>query len=181
MCNTRSLRRPADYTDRTKMERGLMGRNAEVPYPTSSPRGGVIYNLPYFYSRIYKHPSGCWLWRGSIAHGYGRISWSTTKHYYAHRWLYWLTTGEDPEVLHHKETCIGMHCCNPAHLTPTTRVLHGIMHQREDPAWCPKGHPFSPRSRGSGPGCRTCWNARQRAIAQERRHRAAKASPQLGP
>lgn len=104
-------------------------------------------------------PDACWLWKGSVNGGYGRLSMGWKRMVYAHRFAYFIETGIDPGALEVLHRCDQMLCCNPAHLFLGTqkdnmhdasikgRMKWGPNHlRRTDPsiirrgedAWCAK-------------------------------------------
>lgn len=64
-------------------------------------------------------PSGCWLWTGSTANGYGqaRVGGKTVR---AHRASYELLVGPIPEGLTLDHLCHVKNCVRPEHLEPVT-------------------------------------------------------------
>jgi hypothetical protein len=73
--------------------------------------------------------TGCWLWTGVIANGYGKINVGTKRtaagvvvgvRDYAHRVSYELHKGPIPAGLHIDHVCCVTACVNPAHLEPVT-------------------------------------------------------------
>jgi HNH endonuclease len=75
-----------------------------------------------FWSRVDKRgKNDCWLFKGASTNaGYGRFQpgRAKTKHWSAHRYAFYLATGETPPVVMH--TCDVRMCCNPAHLKAGT-------------------------------------------------------------
>lgn len=66
--------------------------------------------------------SECWEWQaGGQPSGYGQFSVGGLpfKSGLAHRWAYWLTHGEAPNVVSH--TCNNPPCVNPTHLSNGTQ------------------------------------------------------------
>ena len=126
-------------------------------------------------SRVTIDPeSGCWIWGGALAGGYGLIS-VEGRLQYTHRLSYEHHVGPIPEgaVIDHVKTrgCISTACCNFEHLEPVKQKenVHrgGLVSSRTH---CPHGHEFTAQNTmkgSSGRRCRTCWNE------WRRRHRAA--------
>jgi hypothetical protein len=110
-------------------------------------------------------PDGCWPWmRGTDAYGYGSlmVDGKTTK---AHRYSYWLMTGQMPDTLDH--LCRNRLCVNPAHLEPTSRgenVLRGTGFAAANAAktTCPNGHQYDYAEPGGSRRCKACRNAKRR-------------------
>lgn len=115
--------------------------------------------------------TGCWLWPGSTAEGYGtiRVEGRTLK---VHRVVYEQLVGPIPpglELDHVRERgCIHRHCCHPDHLEPVTHRVNvlrgdGMAAQRARRTHCPRGHEYNEtntyRSK-HGRECRACWAVR---------------------
>lgn len=106
----------------------------------------------------------CWIWRGSIADGYG-VFLINGKQMMAHRASYQLFVGPIPEGLRLGHTCYKKRCVNPEHLIPlTTRetLLRGktIAARNAAKTHCRKGHEFTTentyKNKAGGRMCRTC-------------------------
>lgn len=141
-----------------------------------------ITNLPErIQSKVMPSPSGCWLWSGCIADGYGKAYWNGTSAC-AHRVTYELLVGEIPDGLQIDHLCRVRSCVNPAHLEAVTHAENvrrgdtGKETGRQNlakPA-CPQGHPYSGDNLYVNPGtghrhCKACrrdyrarYNARQK-------------------
>lgn len=113
--------------------------------------------------------SGCWLWTGALAQGYGRIriggrkGWSVPTHQVA----YVCEVGPIPDGLQIDHLCRTKCCANPAHMEPVTmreNVRRSPFHQSKR-THCPKGHPYDDTNTyvRTGPkkqrGCRACRTA----------------------
>lgn len=84
------------------------------------PKGQPKYQRPLFIKRFWARvriagPDDCWLWMGSMSHGYGALRFKT-KQWLAHRFAYEIVHGEGSaigfDVLH---TCDTPLCCNDRH------------------------------------------------------------------
>lgn len=83
------------------------------------------------WSRVIKHPGGCWEWQGNLNHdGYGDIRIGGGKRTKVHRVAYELCVGPIPEgaLILHK--CDNPRCVNPDHLYAGTQLEN--MHDRLD-------------------------------------------------
>ena len=70
-------------------------------------------------------PSGCWIWTGGGANGYGRLNLGARgKKVYAHRWAYEHYVGPIPDGLLVDHICRNTACVNPAHLRLADRSLN---------------------------------------------------------
>lgn len=68
-----------------------------------------------FFEKVALSPSGCWLWLGMTAHGYGYI-WNEGRMLRAHRVSYELHFKRPPDELVVMHTCDVRGCVNPEHL-----------------------------------------------------------------
>lgn len=100
--------------------------------------------------QIGESPFDCWLWTGSVRHGYGQIRlkagdrWTVGS---AHRVSYELAVGSIPEGLDLDHLCRTTTCVNPDHLEPVTRKVNVL--RGEGPAavnarkvLCGAGHEY---------------------------------------
>ena len=121
----------------------------------------------------------CWLWRGSLRRGYGRIKRAGTT-YQAHRWVYELLVGPIPEGLELDHLCRVRRCVNPDHLEPVTRAVN---HRRGAGRFnspgrgqtdCKRGHSLGDAYiRGTGSrSCRPCALQHGRATYAARKEAA---------
>lgn len=105
----------------------------------------------------------CWLWKGALYLGYGRIKVGRSQTFMAHRWSYEHFVGPIPEGKQLDHLCRVRHCVNPAHLEPVTiaeNVLRGEgpFAQNARKTHCKHGHPIDGTQK-SGRECRTCRRA----------------------
>ena len=129
-----------------------------------------------FWNKVQPCPtSGCWLWTGSTARGYGRFSFEGSPKL-AHRVAYSTHFGSIENGMHLDHLCRVRRCVNPLHLEPVTgaentrRGLAGINNIVK--RTCPRGHEYdadntffiSNRFRsGISRACRICKNERNAA------------------
>lgn len=151
-------------------------------------------------SRIEVNDSGCWIWTGAKTTGYGRISWKTESGKIwrsVHRVLYVhevgpVADGLDLDHLCHDpkqckpelaEDCPHRACCNPAHLSPTTRrenLLRGgtVSADRRAVTHCPQGHELNAGntliSTLGQRQCKACTYERNRAYYHQNKERRAR-------
>jgi hypothetical protein len=123
-----------------------------------------------FWARVDKAgPSGCWLWMGAKARGYGQFYLNGRNRKATHvAWL--LTHGSIPEGKMACHTCDNPTCVNPAHIfwgTMSDNILDAVKKGRHDPrgnalrTHCKRGHPLAGDNLGIRPStghreCRTC-------------------------
>lgn len=107
-------------------------------------------------------PDDCWIWRGSIWDGYGRIKTDEGVRG-AHRVLFEIEVGPVPEGLVLDHLCRNRACVNPAHLeavTPAENTRRGDL-SRPRLTHCKRGHPLVPGNIKLKPGgkrqCEKCY------------------------
>lgn len=119
----------------------------------------------------------CWLWTGTLAHGYGQFG----RNAFAHRVAYELLVGPIPQgfQIDHVRAwgCVHRHCVNPAHLEAVTQaenIQRGDAGQHQArKTHCPQGHPYDEANTyvdanaKGGPRrfCRTCRRERWRSVS----------------
>ena len=111
------------------------GRTHKAPRPTIEER---------FWSFVDKteNEQGCWLWKGSLVHGYGHFT-IGYKMIRAQRFAYELLVGPVPDGLILDHLCRVTNCIRPDHLEPVTnrenvrRGKCGILKTH-----CVRGHPL---------------------------------------
>ena len=122
-------------------------------------------------SRIFKAPTGCWLWEGPLSHdGYARAHGK-----YVHRTMYETHVGTIPKGITLDHTCRVRNCVNPIHLDPVTlaeNISRGDYGWRGKLTHCKHGHEFTPENtivsltggRNGTPrrNCRECGRVAQR-------------------
>jgi hypothetical protein len=146
--------------------------------------------ITYFWSLV-KRTSNCWLWSGTIFHGYGRIGFRIGGKDYglrAHRVAYYLCHGNISDDLTIDHLCHNKPCVNPRHLEQIN-LLENVR-RRPIKTHCKRGHAFDLGNtrilKNSNRECRTCmqdhqrhhrnkdrkaYNAKKRIQAQQRRIR----------
>jgi hypothetical protein len=118
----------------------------------------------------------CWLWTGSLSHGYGQF-WDGERKVLAHRWSYMHHVGpipDDTELDHYR--CWTPACVNPHHVRPATRLenQHNGLTTNAVKSHCPRGHAYTVENTYIGKqvykgtvypmrGCRACRREQQRA------------------
>ena len=119
--------------------------------------------------------TGCWLWRGALARGYGKV-WDPRTHKKAlvHRLAFVLAGGVIPGGYQLDHLCRVRRCFCPAHLRPVTQQENllapgslALVAREAALTHCPQGHPYSGDNLYTDPrgwrGCRECKRARDRA------------------
>lgn len=121
------------------------------------------------WSRVVKHPGGCWEWTGGANErdgSYGRIhhgSDQPKKRYLVHRLAYELLVGPIPAGMTLDHLCRNSRCVNPDHLEPVTLAENSSRGIKK--VLCSKGHAFTTENTYWYHGrrvCRTCSNRRWR-------------------
>lgn len=104
-------------------------------------------DLRRFAQKVRPVASGCWLWIGDQAHGYGRFVNNLRRLTPAHRFAYELWVGPIPEGLTLDHLCRNPPCVKPAHLEPVTVRINilrsdGLAAKEARQTHCKRGHPF---------------------------------------
>ena len=94
--------------------------------------------------------TGCWLWRGALIRGYGRVRWphggKSARQVMAHRAVFMASGRSIPDGLTLDHLCRNPACVNPDHLEPVTsweNTLRSPIHFAAVNARkteCPRGH-----------------------------------------
>lgn len=112
--------------------------------------------------------SGCWLWTGALANGYGAAKIPKTRRQApAHRTVYEHFNGPVPSHLVMDHKCRNRACCNPAHLRVTTHrenILcgEGVSAKAAAQTHCANGHSLGDAyllRNGRHRKCRVCHKA----------------------
>lgn len=135
----------------------------------------------YFWSRVSPEPnSGCWLWAGTLSHGYGEIRFRGRRPIRAHRFSWELINGPIPDGLVIDHRHCRMKCCvNPIHMALCTLAENvaqpdGSVGKQLARTHCPQGHLYSTGNTRFQPNgrrmCRTCCDRwpRNRPISEMR-------------
>ena len=97
----------------------------------------------------YDTNTGCWLWSGGTASGYGSFRLNNPRRVRgAHRITYTKLVGQIPDGLEPDHLCRTRPCCNPAHLEPVTTKenLSRSPFFGANRTHCPKGHEYTPEN-----------------------------------
>lgn len=113
----------------------------------------------------------CWLYRGTLRDGYGRITRDGVAHQ-AHRLIYEFLVGPIPDGLQLDHLCRRRACCNPDHVEPVTQQ-ENIARGARRPGCelhittCVRGHELTPdnvaywdKSRPTKRWCKACSRLR---------------------
>lgn len=107
--------------------------------------------------------SGCWLWTGMLAHGYGRFR-HGQRLVYAHRFSHEHYKGPIPNGMEVDHLCRVTSCVNPDHLEAVT-PLENIRRRYFLITHCRHGHEFTHENTYYNQNhrkCRACNTERQR-------------------
>lgn len=107
-----------------------------------------------FWSKVFKHESGCWDWLGALSWSkdkrrpscYGRF-WDGERLSLAHRYSYILAHGSIKEGLQIDHLCKNTRCVNPAHLEAVTSRENNLRSEAVSAkhavkTHCPAGHAY---------------------------------------
>lgn len=113
--------------------------------------------------------NACWLWTGSTARGYGKVT-IKGRNYLVHRLVYEVLVGPIPEGYEVDHLCFVRNCYNPAHMEAVTKaenVRRGVKrNSHHNKTHCIRGHPLSGenvrlRISRYGRACRACERERR--------------------
>jgi hypothetical protein len=140
-----------------------------------------------FWARVVKTDS-CWLWRGSLTHGYGIFHIDGEQHR-AHRWSYERFVGPIPDGLELDHLCRTKACVNPEHLQPVDgreNTIRGNSFAATNArrTHCPQGHALEgdnvlwvKRAKGVARRCRACYQEEARRQEERVRRRPTRLVP----
>lgn len=118
---------------------------------TNSPRHSTEYRRMSpegrWWFNVIVDSSGCWLWQGALAQGYGHLKVKGKSHP-AHRFGYEMLIESIPPELVCDHLCRVRHCVNPDHIDITdhkTNILRGVGRGAKEARQteCKQGHPLN--------------------------------------
>lgn len=125
-----------------------------------------------FDEKIYRAPSGCWIWLACLNGGYGVFATRRSHQEYAHRLVLELLNREEiPPGMEVDHLCRVRRCVNPLHLEIVTPRVNTNRRPRAQAQRmrCPSGHPYEGdnlliTTDRQGNVRRTCLTCRRRHV-----------------
>lgn len=111
----------AGFRECVLCKRELRRRNYAIkekglPRPSAKP---LPTTIPVYLWKKVTRTNSCWIWRGYVENGYGRLTYGKTVR--AHRFFYEVLRGGIPVGMDIDHLCTDRACVNPAHMEVVTR------------------------------------------------------------
>lgn len=134
-----------------------------------------------FWGKVEK-TKGCWIWKGGLSQGYGRLQIGSRKDgsrrkVLAHRIAYELMIGDIPKGKELDHLCRNRACVRPEHLEPVIKKINilrgiGMGAQNAQKKFCKHGHEFTKDNTyflKRGRECKKCHKAWQKKYHEKKK------------